>query len=68
MQANFAMLSEEESKDEDWGHFDSTLLETDQSSEQSVFPIEEDDAIVLTDSKSWVQKGLSSSSSSSSNG
>jgi len=54
--ANFAMLSEEESNDEDWGNFDSTLMESDEVSEQLVFPIEENDSVVLTDSKSWVQK------------
>lgn len=58
--ANFAMLTAEESRDEDWGHFDRELIDQydDQAQEQLVFPEEEDDTVVLKDTKLWVQKGV----------
>jgi hypothetical protein len=58
--ANFAMLTAEESRDEDWGHFDRELIDQydDQTQEQLVFPEEEDDTVVLKDTKLWVQKGV----------
>jgi hypothetical protein len=61
-QVQFATLTDEESSDEDWGNFDHSLyLDKDEdeglrSPEASVFPVEESDEAVLSDTKRWVQR------------
>ncbi len=58
MQASFAVLTNEESRDTDWGNFDQELLVDPSSDDEgSVFPVEDDDTTVLKDTKAWVQKG-----------
>ena len=54
---HFPLLSEDEDA-EDWGNFDPSLMgethELPAESEQAIFPIEENDDIILADSKRWV--------------
>jgi hypothetical protein len=55
-QVAFPMLSESDDDDE-WGNFDASLLgEVDDKPVMDVFPIENDDAVILHDSREWVKK------------
>ena len=54
----FPMLTEEDDDDE-WGNFDPELLgdaNVNEVNARTVFPVENDDAIVLQDTKEWVRK------------
>jgi hypothetical protein len=54
-QVAFNILSEEDS-DDDWGNFDPALLGDDIDPDtRTVFPIENDDAVILRDTKEWVR-------------
>eukprot|EP01038_Epipyxis_sp_PR26KG_P005370 gene5370-7448_t len=57
---NYDVLSED-SPDEEWGNFDQELLgsEDEDFADKEIipiFPVEEDDIILLTDTKEWVRK------------
>lgn len=66
--ASFPILSDDEADDENWGNFDPSLLkgkndideeETDEikANQGTIFPVEDDNQVILHDTKFWVEKG-----------
>lgn len=65
---SFPILSDDEADDENWGNFDPSLLkgkndideeETDEikANQGTIFPVEDDNQVILHDTKFWVEKG-----------
>lgn len=59
----FPLLSEDEDEDDDsWGNFDPLLLREQESDSNSVFPVENDNEVIVQDVKHWTNKGKTAES------